>query len=123
VLYSSGRYIKDRLERRAYKNREKKEPAVFKVKKEHLKEQVSIEDVETLEVVKDPLGTAPEIPFGHFNSAWQEFKRKIQPGNEIWSFSAEWIPKWGSKELKDGYVIVQNNTPKKFFIASIKHKA
>lgn len=69
--------IKDRLERRAYKNREEKEPEIFKVKKGHLKEKVSIEDVEALETVMDPLDAAPKIPFGHLNSAWQELKKNI----------------------------------------------
>jgi len=114
--------IKDRLERRAYENREIKEPEVFKVEKEHLKEQVSIEDVEILEVVSDPLGAAPEIPFGHLNTAWQEFKEKIQPDNELWSFSAQWTSEWGYRDQRLGYATTKSgeSEPEESLIVLIK---
>lgn len=110
--------IKNKLSSRAYKNREKKEPEVFKVKKEHLIEKVLIEDVEAQEVIFDPLGAVPEIPFGHLNTAWQEFKEKLQSDDELWLFSANWTHEWGYKEKYNGYVQVKSNIPSDFFLAT-----
>ncbi len=113
--------INNKLSARTYKNREIKEPDVFKVKNEYLKEQISIEGVEALEMVKDPLGAVPEIPFGHLNSAWKKLKGKIQSKDELWSFSAQWTSEWGYKDLRTGYAIVTEDNVTNFFIASIKN--
>jgi len=113
--------IKDRLLKRAYKNKTKSEPEIFKVKQEHLKAQVSIEDIEAMEIVTDPLNAVPEIPFGHLNSVWKSFKAKMQPEDEIWSFSALWISEWGTKDQRTGYVMVKSDRPDNFFITAIKY--
>ncbi len=112
--------VKDRLDNWFYKDTAEPEPKVFKVKTEHLKEQVTIEHTEALETVKDPLKAAPEIPFGHLNTVWQEFKKKIQPEDELWSFVAEWGSQWGDVEQRKGYVIVRLNIPEDFLLTTIK---
>jgi len=113
--------IKDRLSKRAYKNKTKSKPKIFKVKQEHLKDQVSIEDIEAMEMVTDPLNAVPEIPFGHLNSVWKNFKEKMQPEDKIWSFSAQWISEWGAKDQRTGYVMMNCEEPVSFITTSIKH--
>ena len=112
--------FKDRLDNWFYKDTAEPEPEVFKVKIEHLKEQVTIEHLEALETVRDPLKSAPEIPFGHLNTVWQEFMKKIQPEDELWSFVAEWSSQWGDVEQRKGYVIVRLNIPEDFLLTTIK---
>jgi len=116
-----GLTIKDRLEQYAEKNRVEPVPEVFKVKKEHLKEQVSIEIIESQEIISDPLNAVPKLPFGHLNSVWQEFKGKYKADDEIWSFSALWTMKGGGKINYTGYVLVQTDMPKDYFTVKEKN--
>lgn len=64
----------------------------------------------------DPLKAAPELPFGHLNAAWKEFLNGQADGGELWSFSAHWQTTWGRKELRSGYVMVQDRTPRAHFL-------
>lgn len=113
--------IKDRLERRVAKNRVVPEPEVFKVKKEHMKAKVSIEEIELKEMVTDPLDAVPAVPFGYLNSAWQEFKGKLQLDDELWVFSAQWASEWGRVDQRSGYVITKRDKASDFFVSSIKY--
>jgi len=82
----------------------------FAVAREDLLEELSVGEIEHREKVHDPLGAVPDLPFGHLNGAWRKFLKGMQPGDELWSFSAYWTTNWGSKELRSGYVIVQGET-------------
>lgn len=88
----------------------------FAVEREHLLERLTIHEIEKREVVIDPLKAAPELPFGHLNTAWQEFLKGCVEGNELWSFSARWETTWGRKELRSGYVVVQEGAPGAHFL-------
>ena len=68
------------------------------------------------EIVTDPLQAAPELPFGHLHAAWKEFLKGHADGGELWSFSARWQTTWGRKELRSGYVLVQNGSPGAHFL-------
>ena len=113
--------VKDRLSSRAYENRIISEPEAFKVKKENLIEMISIEDIESYEMIVDPLNAVPNVPFGHLNPAWQQFKQKLQSEDEIWLFSAQWTSEWGSIDHRTGYVIIQEDKPVDYFTVSIKY--
>ena len=52
-------------------------PEKFAVTSEHLQRQWSLAEIEAEEVVIDPLGAAPRLPFGHLNPAWENFKKSI----------------------------------------------
>ena len=80
---------------------------VFQVDNEHLGKPVEVSDVEATEKVFDPLGAVPDLPFGHLNASWREFKDQMGDGDRLWTFSAEWESDWGSPELRDGYVVVK----------------
>ena len=75
-----------------------------------------MQEVEKREVVIDPLRAAPEMPFGHLNAAWREFLKGHSDSGELWSFSARWQTTWGQKELRSGYVLVENGSPGAHFL-------
>ena len=80
------------------------EPArEFVVSRARLQNQWSLAEIETTDMVVDPMGAAPRMPFGHLNTAWEAFKQSIQEGDQLWSFSAPWSSEWGREEVRDGY--------------------
>lgn len=92
----------------------------FAVEREHLLERLTVKEIERREVVTDPLRAAPELPFGHLNAAWQDFLKGHADGAELWSFSARWQTTWGRKELRRGYVVVQDGAPGAHFLTVCK---
>lgn len=96
---------------------EVEEEREFAVERQHLLERLTVQEVEKREVVTDPLKAAPELPFGHLHAAWKEFlSGHSEGGGELWSFSARWQTTWGRKELRSGYVLVQNGSPGAHFL-------
>lgn len=83
----------------------------FAVERSHLQERLTVPQIEAREVVTDPLGAVPELPFGHLNAAWKTFIGTARVGDEVWSFMAQWQTRWGRKEVRAGYVIVRGGVP------------
>lgn len=88
----------------------KEEPTVieekeFAVEPVHLKEQISITEVERRERVFDPLGAVSDLPFGHLNSVWQKLLSQLEEHDTIWTFEAIWTPWYGGNELMAGYAV------------------
>jgi hypothetical protein len=81
---------------------------------------VSVEEVEALETVLDPLGAAPNVPFGHLNAAWRAFIEGGTECDELWSFSADWQTAWGNRERRAGYVRVRAGEPGDYFLTMWK---
>ena len=92
------------------------EEAEFAVDRQHLRDRLTVSEIEGREVVTDPLGAVPELPFGHLNAAWTNFLENNTEGDELWSFSARWQPKWGRQEIRSGYVIVHDGVPGAYFL-------
>ncbi len=88
-------------------DRSSSEEPEFAVTRNDLLTQLSIQEIEQLEVVFDPLGAAPNVPFGHLNAAWKKFCEGMEPHDSLWSFTAQWASAWGSKDIRQGYVIVR----------------
>ena len=109
-------FVKERIERHINSNNVKKEAERFYVKKEHLLKKLEIEQIEILEQVNDPLKSAPNKPFGFLNPEWEEFKKKIQKNDEIWSFSAVWTSEYDYSYYYTGYVLVKSGIPGDFFL-------
>jgi hypothetical protein len=82
----------------------------FAVKVDHLQKQWSLAQVKHAEMVVDPLGAVPALPFGHLNSVWEDFKQLLEEGDEIWSFMGTWKAEWGHEEVYEGCVIVRGET-------------
>jgi hypothetical protein len=89
---------------------------VFEVKLEHLVERLSLDEIERREIILDPMGAAPKLPFGHLNKTWLSFLEKLSSDSEIWSFSADWETAWGVHEKRSGYAIVRAGLVQDFFV-------
>lgn len=92
----------------------------FVVKPAHLRERLTLEQIEQREIVEDPLHAVPLLPFGHLHGAWVDFLARRPENSELWSFSAEWETPWGGKELRDGYVAVEAGGPGAYLISSTR---
>jgi len=89
----------------------------FSVQVSHLIEAFSIKQIEAQERVDDPLGSVPDLAFGHLNKTWMAFLQKGKATDTIWSFEAHWKPRWGSTIHKKGYVFVdKKNQPGEFLL-------
>ena len=77
----------------------------FAVEPVHLKEQISINEIEQRERVVDPLGAVPDLPFGHLYHAWQKLVSQMEENDTIWTFETIWTTWYGSKELMIGYAV------------------
>lgn len=91
-------------------------PKEFAVTRDHLLKCLSVAEIETAEIVSDPLGAAPRLPFGHLNPAWETFKQSITDGDLLWSFSAPWTSDWGRNEVRDGFVVLRGEATGQHFL-------
>ncbi len=99
------------------RDRVKREEAdTFKLKPSDLLERMSLADIAHRELVYDPLGAAPQVPFGHAHAAWQKFTDTLQPGDEIWRFSAQRTLSSGSQEHRLGYAIKRQGQIGAYFV-------
>lgn len=92
----------------------------FAVELTHLQERLTVLQIEAREVVADPLGAVPDLPFGHLNAAWKTFVEEVGADDELWSFTAPWQTKWGRKEIRTGYVVVRGGVPASHFLTMWK---
>lgn len=92
----------------------------FAVEPHHLLERLSEEEIGSREVVTDPLGGVPPMPFGHLHSAWRTFLEGRSYRDEIWSFAALWQRAWNHTELRTGYALVRRGIPGTFFVTMRK---
>jgi hypothetical protein len=92
----------------------------FAVERAHLHEPLTVPQIEAREVVEDPLGAVPNLPFGHLNEAWKTFIEGVAADEELWSFTAPWQTTWGRKEIRTGYVVVHGGSPAKHFLTMWK---
>ena len=88
----------------------------FAVTRDNLQTQLSILEIEKREIVFDPLGSVPNVPFGHLNEAWKQFCEDLDSLDSIWSFSAHWASPWGGKDFRQGYAIVRGEEIRRHFI-------
>ena len=110
--------LQDMVAQRARIKRE--EADTFKLKASDLVEHMSLADIAQREMVNDPLGAAPQVPFGHAHAAWQKFIDGLQPGDEIWRFSAQRTLSWGPQEHRRGYAIKRQGQVGAYFITHKK---
>ncbi len=92
-----------RNEKREAKRRSE---AVFRVRPENLICQVSINEVESENRIKDPLGAVPDLPFGHLNTVWSDLLDKRPADAQLWAFACDSTSEWGAQFSRKGYVWV-----------------
>jgi hypothetical protein len=93
-----------------------REDAVFKVKRPDLLERLPVEEIESREIMRDPLHAVPDLPFGHLNSVWTRLKAMTQTQDEFWSFDVTWLGDFGRYERRKGYVLWRRNKPVDFIL-------
>ena len=76
----------------------------FRVRSEDLSEKMSVEHIERLERIVDPLNAVPDLPFGHLNAAWIKYLDACPPDSELWSFETVWTSSYGNVQKMSGYV-------------------
>ena len=76
----------------------------FTVPEAGLIAQLSVAEIEHRELVDDPLGGAPRLPFGHLNPVWRKLLESAAPESTLWSFSTLWDHRWGAQQV-EGYVL------------------
>ena len=92
----------------------------FSVSKQHLIRKLSLEEIEGSEIITDPLGGVPNVPFGHLNKQWCQFKENHSADTELWSFDQKWKPRWGAEDIRSGYAALQNGQVLGFFVQAIE---
>jgi len=91
---------------------------IFKVSAGDLLSRQTVEQIESLEMIEDPLGATPYIPFGHLDKCWMDLLTHTLPKDELWSFKSTWDGDWGSKDIRCGYVLVRDGSPKEHILTS-----
>lgn len=73
---------------RERRERMRDEEPTFICKPEYLIRKVSLIEAEQENMVNDPLGLTPKLPFGHLNSAWAQFLGEFgfDESAELWYF-------------------------------------
>jgi len=101
-------------ERRSWRYLEKRERS-FAPKIRDLVARLDIEAIEARELVSDPLGGAPRLPFGHLNLAWHNFIAQLPPDAQLWSYAVVWKNGFGGREQREGYVALRSGEIGLFF--------
>ncbi len=83
---------------------------------EDLRERLTVGEIETREMISDPLSAVPDLPFGHLNVVWRRFLNDHVESDELWSFSTL----QESRELRTGYAKVRSGKPISHFVANRK---
>lgn len=103
-------FVSERAKSTSREQAEAEEEVPFAVTRDDLLEELSAAEVEAREMVHDPLGAVPNLPFGHLNNAWKAFLQDVAPDDAIWKFSARRSAGWGGTELVIGYVVVRGDS-------------
>lgn len=91
-------------------NPEDLEEIAFALNDFELTRQVSIEEVERINLIQDPMEAVPNIPFGHCNARWVVFKDSLQNNETLWEFESTRSElkgvqaMWGYAVKRDGRV-------------------
>ena len=91
----------------------------FSITPEHLLEELSLEEIERIEIVNDPLGAAPALPFGFLNVRWREFVAARSPDTELWRFQADGVGEYFQWKKVSGYAAVRDEAVERYFVAGL----
>lgn len=68
--------------------RMKEDEPKFMCKTEYLVRKITLIEAEQANIIEDPLGHVPTLPFGHLSQAWTKFLSEfgLEDENELWYF-------------------------------------
>ncbi len=88
----------------------------FVLKEEALIREMTIAEIEKANLVMDPLGAAPNLPFGHLNAVWVEFRDGLGVGETLHLFESVG-PNAFRKQLIWGYAVCKEGRIDRFMTA------
>lgn len=98
----------------------------FVIERKHLIERLPVDEIERRERVVDPLGAAPNQPFGHRHRDWLAFLASRRVGESIWSFTAPWPGSFMGYNVSGltahGYVHVRLGRPGRFIVSHMERR-
>jgi hypothetical protein len=89
---------------------------VFVLKEEALIREMTVAEIEQANVVIDPLGAAPNLPFGHLHAVWVEFRDGLGVGETVHLFESVG-PNVFRKQLIWGYAVCRGGRVERFMTA------
>ena len=94
-------FLKKLEERR---ERMKEDEPKFMCKPEYLIRKVTLIEAEQANMIDDPLGLVPDVPFGHLSQAWTKFLSEfgLEEENELWFFEVPKGSSTGEYDMFDG---------------------
>lgn len=93
------------LGRRAkqFRETEREREKLYRPNRSDLRTPMTVSEAELREVVRDPLGGAPELPFGHLNRQWLTFIRGARPSAMVWWYETTVRDSRGQDHFCKGY--------------------
>ncbi len=88
----------------------------FVLKEEALVREMTVAEIEQANRVIDPLGATPNIPFGHLNAVWVEFRDGLGVGETLHLFESVG-PNVFRKQLIWGYAVYREGRVERFMTA------
>ena len=88
----------------------------FVLKEEALVRDMTVAEIEEANMVMDPLGAAPNLPFGHLNAVWVEFRDGLGVGETLHLFESVG-PNVFRKQLIWGYAVCKEGRIDRFMTA------
>lgn len=88
----------------------------FVLKEETLVREMTVAEIEEANMVIDPLGAAPNLPFGHLNAVWVEFRDGLEVGETLHLFESVG-PNAFRKQLIWGYAVCKEGRVERFMTA------
>jgi hypothetical protein len=89
---------------------------VFVLKEEALVREMTVAEIEQANMVIDPLGAAPNLPFGHLHAVWVEFRDGLGVGETVHLFESVG-PDVFRKQLIWGYAVCKAGRVERFMTA------
>lgn len=91
----------------------------LKLTPEDLVEQLTVGEIEAREMITDPLGAVPAVPFGHLNCVWRKFLDGYTESDQLWSFAK----RRRSQTILTGYAKVRDGEVVSHMVQTWKHLA
>ena len=88
----------------------------FVLKEETLVREMTVAEIEEANMVIDPLGAAPNLPFGHLNAVWIEFRDGLGVGETLHLFESVG-PNAFRKQMIWGYAVCKEGRVERFMTA------
>ncbi len=89
---------------------------VFVLKEEALVREMTVAEIEEANRVRDPLGAAPNLPFGHLHAVWVEFRDGLGVGEALHFFESV-EPNAFRSQLIWGYAVCKEGRVERFMTA------